>query len=309
MAPHGVAQTTPPSAASGPDPVVERAAALREAAGLLDKAAAARTRGNRSFAEQLFSSAEILVGPEALAELAVLFREGAPPRITTPVTLMAKDTPPQPTQVGASDEDEPDAKPRRGSLTGKVEIAGRAGDGLGVVTLEPMGPKGKKGKKRTPKLRVMEQRDRQFAPRVLVVPVGSTVQFPNFDPVFHNVFSTSQTTAFDLGLYRNGEAREVRLDKEGVLRLGCNLHANMSAHIVVVSAPHYVTTDAKGEFRFRSLEPGKYLLRAWSDRSKTPMTQEIEIKAGANRLTVGVNADLEPGPSPDKFGAPRGKGT
>jgi plastocyanin len=303
VAGQGNAQTPPP--ASAPDPVGERAAALREAASLLDKAAAARARGNRSFAEQLFSSAELIVGPEAVAELSAVFREGAPPRVTTPLKVLPKDTPPQPDKVGASDDDEPDAKPKRGSLAGVVEVGGQAGGALGVVTLEPLG---KKAKRRTPKLRVMEQRERQFAPRVLVVPVGSTVQFPNFDPVFHNVFSTSPTTAFDLGLYKNGEAREVRLDKEGVLRLGCNLHANMAAHIVVVAAPHYVTTDAKGEFRFRSLEPGKYLLSAWSEKSKTPITQEIEIKAGPNQVKVGVSADAETGPAPDKFGVSRGKG-
>ena len=75
-------------------------------------------------------------------------------------------------------------------------------------------------------------------------PAGSTVSFPNFDPIFHNVFSTSPARAFDLGIYKNGESRDVTFAKEGLIRLGCNLHANMAAHVVVVAAPHYVVTDA-----------------------------------------------------------------
>jgi plastocyanin len=166
---------------------------------------------------------------------------------------------------------------------------------------------GKKWKKRTPKVRVVEQRERNFAPHVLAVPVGSTVTFPNFDNVFHNVFSTSESSKFDLGLYKGGQAREMVFEKEGVVRLGCNLHANMSAYVIVVGAPHYAIADANGGFKFKSLEPGKYKLRAWSEKSLSPVTQEIEISAGGNKVSVGVKADAPEGPAPDKFGVPRGK--
>ena len=117
-----------------------------------------------------------------------------------------------------------------GSLTGTVQIDGKPLNGaFGLVTLEPASGK---WKPRAPKQRVMEQRNREFLPHVLAVPVGSTVAFPNFDTVFHNVFSTSPLGAFDLGIYKKGEAREFTFDKEGIIRLGCNLHANMSAYIV-----------------------------------------------------------------------------
>ena len=288
------------------DPVAERAQAIREAASLLEKAGAALERGNKNFAEQLFSSAEIIVGPEALSELAPRFREGAPPRVTTPLKVLPKNTPAQPLTVGNSDEEEPDAKPKKGSLSGVVEVDGKPGEGLGVVTLEP---KNGKFKHRTAKQRVMEQRDRQFAPRVLVVPVGSTVAFPNFDPVYHNVFSSSEARPFDLGIYKGGQSREMTFDKEGVLALGCNLHANMSAHIVVVGAPHYVITDDKGRFSFRSLEPGTYTMRVWNERTLAPWSQDVVIKADKNSLSVKLKGDAPSGPSPDKFGNPRGKRT
>ncbi len=288
---------------SPPDAVAEKVLALKEAASDLEKAGAARARGNKSFAEQLFSGAELIVGVDALADLAPLFREGAPPRINTPLKQLPRDTPPQPAMVGSSDEDQPDAKPKKGTLSGTLVLEGKTPlEGVGVITLEPASGK---FKKRSPKQRVMEQRNRQFAPRLLAVPVGSTVSFPNFDPVFHNVFSRSEAKPFDLGIYKNGQAREMTFDKEGIIRLGCNLHANMGALIVVVGAPHYAVTDAKGHFSFKSLEPGKYKLRAFSESSTAATVQDIVIKPAENTVTVKLAADAAPGT--DKFGAPRAK--
>ena len=310
------AETYPPAAAApvaaaptsdappASDPIGEKSLALKEAAALLDKAGAARTRGARSFAEQLFSSAEVLVGPEAVSSVAPLFRVGAPPRVTTPTVLAPKDSAPQPASVGGSEQDEPEEKPKLGRVSGSIAVeGGDDGPAFGFVTLEPAAGK---FRKRSPRRRTMEQRARQFAPRLLVVPVGSTVTFPNFDPVYHNVFSTSDLKAFDLGIYRNGEAREVVFDKEGIVKLGCNLHANMSAHIVVVSAPHYVVTDEKGRFAFNSLAPGKYKLRAWSERSLEPVTQLVDVKADKNTFVVKVKSDAPTGPMADKFGVSRG---
>ena len=90
------------------------------------------------------------------------------------------------------------------------------------------------------------------------------------------------------------------------MRLGCNLHANMSAYIAVVAAPAYVVTDGAGHFAFKHLAPGTYKLKAWSERSKAPVAQAITIKAGKNEVVVGVSGDAAPGPQPDKFGGKRG---
>jgi len=306
----GEAQAAPPpvpaptAAPTKSDPVAERSQAIAEAASLLDKANAARQRGNRNFAEQLFSSAELILGSDALSEIAPLFREGAPPRVNTPLKQLAKDAAPQPATVGSSDEEEPPKpEPKRGVLSGTLKLGDKPLPGRGVVTLEPAQGK---WKPRAPRDRVMEQRNRDFAPKVLVVRLGSTVSFPNFDTVYHNVFSRSDARAFDLGIYKNGQSRELTFDKEGIVRLGCNLHANMSGYIVVVNAPHYAITDDKGSFKFRSLPPGKYKLKAWSEKSLQPTIREVTIVPEDNTVNVSVEADAS-SPSVDKFGVARGK--
>jgi plastocyanin len=289
-------------------PTGEKAAALRDAADLLDRASDALVAGNKNLAEQLFSTAELLTGAEALAAIAPLYREGAPPRITTPTQKIDTTAAPQPKVVGSSEAEDAEAKvapPKvEGSLTGSVEVDGKPLAGaFGLVTLEPASGK---WKPRTAKRRVIEQRGREFLPHVMAIPVGSTVTFPNFDSVFHNVFSTSPLGAFDLGIYKAGEAREFTFPKEGIVRLGCNLHANMSAYIAVVAAPAYVVTDDVGKFEFKHLAPGKYKLKVWSERSKAPITQDVTIKVGKNAVQVGVTADAPAGPAPDKFGGKRG---
>jgi plastocyanin len=285
------------------DRVKGKSEALRDGAKWLDKAEEMRAKGNKNLAEQFFSQAELLVGADVLADLAPVFREGAPPRVTTPTKVM-KDEGPQPKTVGNSEDDEPKPVKKRvvGSLAGVMNVEGGEG-GIGVVTMTPIG---RKSPKRTPKQRVMEQRNREFAPHILAIPVGSTVSFPNFDAQFHNVFSTSDVARFDLGLYKNGESRDYVFNKEGIIRIGCNLHATMSAWIVVVSAPLYSITNEKGEFAFPTLEPGKYELKAWNERSLEPVTQTIVIKEGKNELQVGVKGDAPTGLQPDKFGGARG---
>ncbi|MDB4962905.1 MAG: hypothetical protein JWP01_2904 [Myxococcales bacterium] len=298
---------TDPKLSAKLGPVQEKAQLFREAADQLYKAGAALDNGNQNLAEQLFSTAEILTGPEAVATIAPLFREGAPPRVTAPTQKIDTSAPPQPKVAGNSEAEDEAAKvappPQVGSLTGTMQIDGKAGGGFGLVTLEPASGK---WKPRTPKRGVIEQRGREFLPRVAAISVGSTLSFPNFDTVFHNVFSTSTAAMFDLGIYKVGEAREYTFTKEGIIRLGCNLHANMSAYIAVVSAPSYVVTDDKGSFAFKRLAPGKYKLRAWSEKSKAPITQDITIKVGKNEVTVGVSGDAPAGPMPDKFGGKRG---
>lgn len=307
-----LAEAPAPTPAPAPvaDPIADRVRDVREAANLLEKAKAARQTGNKNFADQLFTSAEILLGAEAVQDLAPLFREGAPPRVQSPLKVLPKDSAPQPAVSGGS-EDEPDADkppavekaPTRGSLSGSLALEGKTWEGRGVVLLEPLSGK---WPKRTPKQRVMEQRNRQFAPRVLMVPVGSTVAFPNFDNIYHNVFSRTDTKSFDLGMYKNGQSREQLFDKEGIIRLGCNLHSNMAGYVVVVGAPHYAVTNDKGEFFFKSLAPGRYKMKAWSERTKEPLVKEIQIKVGPNSSSTTLTPDAPAGPGVDKFGAPRG---
>ena len=283
-------------------PAQKLAASLKDkpAADLLTLAITAGKRGQRSYAEQLFSRAEMLTGPRPLAPIATVFRAGAPPRVATALKKLPADTAPQPTTVGGSDTDDPDRRPAAGTLHGAVLIDGKPPTGLGVVMLWPE----KAGKKRVAKQRIIEQRNKTFAPHVMAVPVGSTVSFPNFDPIFHNVFSLSKAKPFDLGMYKNGETREVKLDKPGIVRLGCNLHANMSAYLVVVDAPHYVIVNSDGTYSFKSLAPGKYRVQAWNEQSGEPLATSVTIQPGANER----NLELAGGGqaiSPDKFGNAR----
>ncbi len=276
----------------------------KQAAEVLEAAVVAGERGQRSYAEQLFSRAELAVGPKPLASAAAIFRQGAPPRLTSPVKTLKDDPGAQPTAgVGSSEEDEPNVKPPpgRGSLTGEMRLDGKPVTGLGVVMLRPL-----KGafKKRTAKTRVIEQRGKQFAPHVMAVPTGSTVSFPNFDPIYHNVFSISKTRSFDLGMYQKGELREVKFDKPGLVRLSCNIHSNMSAYLIIVDDPHYAVVE-EGTFSFHSLAPGKYRVQAWSERGGQPTVSEIDIKPGENTAPIDLTAG-EPEPDHDKFGATRG---
>jgi hemoglobin len=270
-----------------------------EAQRLLGVAVIAGKRGQRSYAEQLFTRAE-MKDAKAVDPVASVFRAGAPTRITTALTKLP-DAGAQPKVVGSSDTDQPAAKPLAGSLKGVMTVDGKAPDGFGVIM---MWPKSGKFAKRTPKKRVIEQRDKQFAPHVMAVPVGSTVSFPNYDSIFHNVFSLSKSKSFDLGMFKNGESRDIKVDKPGIIRLGCNLHASMSAYLIVVDAPAYVSTEPDGSFSFKSLAPGKYRVQAWNERSGEPLETEVDIKEGAN----DTKFDLKSGGqqiSPDKFGTTR----
>lgn len=283
------------------DKVTKLAATLKdkEAQELLGLAVQAGKRGQRNYAEQIFTRVEMKVGPKPVASVASAFRAGAPKRVTT-ATKTLKDEGPQPKVGVVEEEPAPPAKAKIGSLTGNLKIDGKAPSGLGVVMLTPV----KGGKKRVAKTRTIEQRGKEFAPHVMAIPVGSTVTFPNFDPVFHNVFSISKPKAFDLGMYKNGEAREMKFDKPGIVRLGCNLHAAMSAYLIVVAAPHYVVVDKDGKFSFKTLAPGKYKVQVWNESSGDPIDAEVEIKEGQNSKDFDLKAS-PPGILPDKFGTSR----
>lgn len=108
---------------------------------------------------------------------------------------------------------------------------------------------------------------RQFVPRVIVVETGSLVRFPNEDPILHNVFSSSPENRFDLGLYGRSEGLTHRFEDPGLVRVFCNVHSRMSAHIVVVDTPFHGRPNKDGRFRFAALPRGAGTLTAWHERS------------------------------------------
>src|SRR5579883_176046 len=104
----------------------------------------------------------------------------------------------------------------------------------------------------------LSQKNKRFEPSLLVVPVGSRVEFPNQDPFFHNVFSLYQGKRFDLGLYEAGEKRTVSFDKPGISYIFCNIHPEMKAIVVALTTPYYAVTDRSGKFVINGVPPGKY---------------------------------------------------
>jgi plastocyanin len=125
----------------------------------------------------------------------------------------------------------------------------------------------------------LQQQGQQFAPRLLAVPVGSTVSFPNADPVFHNVFSLSGAKKFDLGYYPAGQTRIVTFDEPGIVQVYCHLHPNMYAAIVVVPNRWYAQPGEDGTFSLQDVPPGTYKLVAW------------HMNAGFFRKTVQISSD------------------
>lgn len=134
----------------------------------------------------------------------------------------------------------------------------------------------------------MAQEDTAFVPGLLVIPVGTTVRFPNQDPFFHNVFSYSTAARFDLGRYPRGESKEVRFDQPGVVKVYCEVHEPMRAAIVVVENPFWAQPGADGEFRIAGVPAGTYTLVAWHvDRGE----EEREVRVPADGV-VRVEIEL-----------------
>jgi hypothetical protein len=107
------------------------------------------------------------------------------------------------------------------------------------------------------------QKNRHFDPDLLVIPVGSTVSFPNDDPIFHNVFSLSKVKQFDLGYYPAGETRTVKFEKPGIVQVYCHIHPDMSAAIIVLATSFWTRPGSDGKFAFSEVPPGAYDLVAW----------------------------------------------
>lgn len=126
---------------------------------------------------------------------------------------------------------------------------------------------------------VIDQTDKTFHPRVTVVPVGSTVDFPNNDRVFHNVFSLSRPATFDLGLYKSGTSKSVTFEEAGVVDVYCNIHPEMAAKVVVVDTEHYAVTGPDGAFVLDGIPPGTYPIVAWQADGDLYQGQ-VEVRAG-----------------------------
>jgi plastocyanin len=152
-----------------------------------------------------------------------------------------------------------------------------------------------------PQRAVMSTLRKQFSPQLLIVPVGSTVRFPNQDPILHNVFSVSGGNAFDLGLVGSGEGKSATFREAGLVRVFCNVHHAMFAHVLVVASPHYTQPAEDGRFALDGVLGGAGTLRYWHERSE-PQEQRIRVPHIAPlELAVEVTLPRVP-PHKNKFG-------
>ena len=127
---------------------------------------------------------------------------------------------------------------------------------------------------------VIDQRNETFVPHVLAVTTGTTVDFPNSDRIYHNVFSLSKTRPFDLGRYPVGRSKSVRFDRPGIVRVFCDIHSHMSAFILVFGHPFFSVTDAAGRYRIDNLPPGNYTLVAWNE-GVTSESRQVSVPDGS----------------------------
>jgi plastocyanin len=150
-----------------------------------------------------------------------------------------------------------------------------------VVYLDPA-PRAAFDTRDEPRAR-MDQRNETFVPHVLAIVAGTTVDFPNNDRTYHNVFSLSKPQTFDLGRYAAGRSKSVRFDTPGIVRVFCEIHSHMSAYILVFAHRYFAVTDDAGRYRIGNVPPGEYTIFAWHE----------SMKVESRRVTVGSDGDVD----------------
>jgi plastocyanin len=204
------------------------------------------------------------------------------------------------------------------TITGRVDVAGessqahRPHDCSGVVVwLQPVTAEPITVSRSSSKI-IMRQKNKTFSPHVLVVPVGTTVEFPNDDPIFHNAFSNYNGQIFDIGLYPPGTTRSITFRREGAVRVFCNIHAAMSAVIVVVNTRYFAITGKDGRFQMEGVPKGSYRLAFYYERatektleglSRTVLIRSEEEDLGSIHISEAGYLAI---PHLNKYGKPYG---
>jgi plastocyanin len=128
----------------------------------------------------------------------------------------------------------------------------------------------------------LDQRNEAFSPHVLAIAAGTTVDFPNNDKTYHNVFSLSPTRSFDLGRYAVGHSKAVKFDRPGIVRVFCDIHSHMSAFILVFAHRHFAVTDDEGRYRLDNVPPGTYTVMAWNESAPSESRRVIVPESGGD---------------------------
>jgi plastocyanin len=160
----------------------------------------------------------------------------------------------------------------------------------------------------------MRSEQKRFAPRSIVLRKNGTVQFPNVDAIYHNVFSVSGTNRFDLGLYRSGVAKEKKFEDPGLVRVYCNIHPQMVGFVMVVDSDFAAVTGPDGSFRFQGVPAGSHVVKVWHEEGgETPVLTPVTVHGGSEApLTIRLDVtSYKPLPHKNKYGKdyPPGAGT
>lgn len=139
--------------------------------------------------------------------------------------------------------------------------------------------------------RTIEQKQATFSPHVLPMVVGTTVEWPNNDTIFHNVFSVSEAKPFDLDLYKNPTVKSVTFDRPGRVDVFCSIHASMNCIVLVLENPFFTTTDARGHYTITNVPSGTYKLKAWHERLPAQSKEIVVPQSGDVKLdfTLGIS--------------------
>ena len=153
----------------------------------------------------------------------------------------------------------------------------------------------------------MEQKNKGFNPHLLVVPLGSTVDFPNLDPFFHNVFSQFNGKRFDLGLYETGSSKVVRFDHEGISYIFCNIHSQMAAVIVTLRTPYFAVATSSGVIELHNVPEGEYEIHVWAEGGDAKRLESLSrrVHIGTSQRDLGeiqVYVAGAPAEHKNKFG-------
>ena len=201
----------------------------------------------------------------------------------------------------------PPGRNAAGTIRGRVEVRGGQADSAGRVTVADVGMSGPHGPtdrrsvvyldpapraafdaREDPRPR-LDQRNESFVPHVLPIVAGTTVDFPNNDRTYHNVFSLSKTKTFDLGRYAAGRSKSVKFDKPGIVRVFCDIHSHMSAFILVFAHRYFALATEDGDYRLENVPPGTYNVVAWNESAPLDSRRVVVPESGGD---VEVNFSL-----------------
>jgi plastocyanin len=191
---------------------------------------------------------------------------------------------------------------RAGTVSGRVilvkdgkELADASNAVVWIEGMKGAAPNGHAGE--------MKSSQKRFQPRVVAVPAKGTVEFPNADPIYHNVFSVSGDNRFDLGLYRSGASKSKTFDEPGLVRVYCNIHPQMVGFVMVVDSDFAVVTERDGSFKFEGVPAGPHAVRVWHEEG--PEAKEtVTVGTGASApLTIRIDVSgFKPESHKNKYG-------